>query len=226
MSPTNDSVRAVNAIVLKKLPGDARQYLSETRLLLQDRGSDAVHAGGFHIAQEELDSISPARIPPHRLELKVGAFVMLLMNLNKRQGLCNGTRFIVTKLLKESICVRRLTPFRGQLEELFLPRMVMRTDDVPVAGSIERLQIPVALAFCITINKSQGQTFDYVGLFLRRPVFSHGQYFVAVSRGKNREHVHIAVVNGILQGKVCRFSGGNSRSSCVKTKNIEIKELL
>ena len=34
----------------------------------------------------------------------------------------------------------------------------------------------------MTINKSQGQTLDLVGLFLPRPVFSHGQVYVAMSR--------------------------------------------
>ena len=34
----------------------------------------------------------------------------------------------------------------------------------------------------MTINKSQGQTLGHVGLDLRTPVFTHGQFYVAVSR--------------------------------------------
>ena len=34
----------------------------------------------------------------------------------------------------------------------------------------------------MTINKSQGQTVRYVGLDLRRPVFSQGQFYVGISR--------------------------------------------
>jgi ATP-dependent exoDNAse (exonuclease V) alpha subunit len=34
----------------------------------------------------------------------------------------------------------------------------------------------------MTINKSQGQTVKHVGLDLRRPVFTHGQFYVGVSR--------------------------------------------
>jgi ATP-dependent DNA helicase PIF1 len=219
-------LRVVNNIVLRKLPGEPKEYLSSTTLILSDQREGDDVPGGFRTAQEELDNINPARIPPHRLTLKVGAPVMLLLNLNKKQGLCNGTRFVVTRLLKHSVCVRRLIPFKGKLDEIFLPRLLMRTDDVPVAGTIQRLQIPLVLAFCITINKSQGQTFDKVGLFLRRSVFSHGQYFVALSRAKTRKNVAVAVVNGIGQGSRNRFRGGRGSRRNVITKNIVIRQLL
>ncbi len=43
----------------------------------------------------------------------------------------------------------------------------------------------------MTINKSQGGTFDVVGLDLSSPVFSHGQLYVALSRVKNWQSIHI-----------------------------------
>ena len=44
------------------------------------------------------------------------------------------------------------------------------------------LQFPVRPAFAMTINKAQSQSLQYMGLYLPHPVFSHGQYYVAVSR--------------------------------------------
>ena len=48
----------------------------------------------------------------------------------------------------------------------------------------------------MTVNKSQGQTFKKIGLYLRNPVFSHGQLYVALSRVGNRDGLHIMVTNG------------------------------
>ena len=45
----------------------------------------------------------------------------------------------------------------------------------------------------MTINKAQGQTLDYVGIYLREPVFSHGQLYVVLSRAKNSKSVKILI---------------------------------
>jgi ATP-dependent exoDNAse (exonuclease V) alpha subunit len=51
-----------------------------------------------------------------------------------------------------------------------------------LAFHLTRTQFPVRLAFAMTINKSQGQSLDHVGIDLRRQVFAHGQLYVALSR--------------------------------------------
>jgi ATP-dependent exoDNAse (exonuclease V) alpha subunit len=54
--------------------------------------------------------------------------------------------------------------------------------DPKVAFKFTRRQFPIRLAFAMTFNKSQGQSVKHVGLDLRRPVFSYGQFYVRVSR--------------------------------------------
>ncbi|GAA0147725.1 hypothetical protein LIER_36572 [Lithospermum erythrorhizon] len=52
----------------------------------------------------------------------------------------------------------------------------------------------VDYALAMIINKAQGQTLDCVGIYLRQPVFTHGQLYVALSRAKTGDKVRLLVV--------------------------------
>ena len=43
----------------------------------------------------------------------------------------------------------------------------------------------------MTINKSQGQSSDALGIYFRKPLFSHGQLYVALSRCRNPNNIFI-----------------------------------
>jgi hypothetical protein len=55
-----------------------------------------------------------------------------------------------------------------------------------------RRQFPVKVAYCITINKSQGQTFNRALVVMPTPVFAHGQLYVALSRVGTPEGLRVA----------------------------------
>jgi ATP-dependent DNA helicase PIF1 len=65
--------------------------------------------------------------------------------------------------------------------------MMMSPTDSDLPVILKRLQFLVLLAFAMTITKSQGQTFDRVGILLPEPVFSHGQLYVAFSRATSKD---------------------------------------
>ena len=45
----------------------------------------------------------------------------------------------------------------------------------------------------MSANKAQGQTFDYIGLYLPQPVFTHGQLYVALSRVRRSSNLSVFV---------------------------------
>ena len=77
--------------------------------------------------------------------------------------------------------------------EVLIPRIKFLPDPGTFPFDWARRQFPVRIAFASTINKSQGQTLTKVGLWLRLPVFSHGQLYVACSRTGSPDALKIAV---------------------------------
>ena len=56
---------------------------------------------------------------------------------------------------------------------------------------MERKQFPIRPCFAITGNKSQGQTFEEIGIYLENDFFTHGQLYVAFSRVGKKSAVKI-----------------------------------
>ena len=74
------------------------------------------------------------------------------------QGLCNGTRLVVRKFKDHVIYCEIITgPHKG--EHVLLPRITLTPNEEEIPFELKRQQFPIKLAFCLTINKAQGQTF-------------------------------------------------------------------
>lgn len=207
LTPKNDAAFDINDKLLNKLPGPAKTYYSADTIKCDDS------AEAEHFPIEFINSITPSGMPRHKLQLKTNAIIMLLRNLDIKQGLCNGTRLRVCHLYNNVIDAEVLTTKKRVL----IPRVRLAPSDTNLPFQLQRYQFPIRVAYCMTINKSQGQTFRRVGLYLPEPVFTHGQLYVALSRAKSFQTIKIQMKNTTKQ---C------TSKEIAYTQNIVFKDVL
>lgn len=207
LAPTNHGVHELNASLLDRFPGNAKVYLSADSIA-NDHDGDLARIWPSEI----LNNFSPGALPLHRTVLKVGCPIILLRNLDPSEGLCNGTRLIVTKLLDRVVEAKIITGDYAN-RKCLIPRISLDTNTssrLPV--TLRRRQLPIRLAFSMTINKAQGQSLGVVGVDLTHPVFSHGQLYVALSRAKDPSHIKVLL--------------NESSESPNTTRNVVYKQIL
>nr|XP_009770610.1 PREDICTED: ATP-dependent DNA helicase PIF1-like [Nicotiana sylvestris] len=189
LAPTLDMVESLNEYMVSLNHSPEKTYLSSDTVCMSDHSFSAlehVHTPKF------LNSIKFFGIPNHSITLKVGVPVMLLRNTDQSSGLCNDTRLIITRLGNRIIEAKVLSGnVAGQ--KVFIPRMTLTPSDARIPFKFQRRQFSIVVSFAMTINKSQGQSLSHVGLFLKKPIFTHGQLYVALSRVTSRKGLKILV---------------------------------
>lgn len=165
LAPTNRVVAARNRQHLDRLPGGAVV-------------SRAVESGDLGLFEPPVE---PA------LRLKAGAQVMMLTN-DPLDRWVNGTLARVTALRRDDAGLACEVELRDGTRAEVRPFTWEATRPVVDGGSLRRevvgtyTQLPLRLAWAITIHKSQGQTLDRLVVDLRGGAFDHGQVYVALSR--------------------------------------------
>ena len=185
LAPTNKQVDTINNLISDSFPGNAAVLTSSDEVVNPDDLQ--------RFNTEYLNTLSPSGMPIHRLYIKPGMPLMLMRNLNPKLGLCNGTKLIFNRVLKNYLLECTIAEGEFNRRTVLIPRITTKPKDNEFPFEWTRRQFPVRVAFAMTINKSQGQTLRNVGVWLSDSCFGHGQLYVAVSRVGSPDCIMLAI---------------------------------
>ena len=168
----NIDVDVINEAHLRELDGEARQYEQMTT--------------GSHVYVE---SLQRSVLAPQVLTLKKGALVMAVKNAQDRRY-ANGS--IGTVVDFEPLTEYPIVEFRNGREVTMVPDTWELRDGERKRASIS--QVPLRLAWAITVHKSQGMTLDAAKIDLRK-AFVEGMGYVALSRVRDLNNLYLYGIN-------------------------------
>jgi ATP-dependent DNA helicase PIF1 len=171
---------------LKKCPGEDVVYKVKT---VYTPAAFAVKPTDQEVQREveRMDKVCPY-VP--ELRLRVGAQVMLLTNKHAAHGLVNGSRGIVEKIC-EGPEPFPMVKFRNG-EVFIIESSSWASDEI---DGFNREQIPLSLAYAVTIHKAQGATLDCALIDIGNNTFEYGQAYVALSRVRSLDCLYIWDLN-------------------------------
>lgn len=121
------------------------------------------------------------------VKLKIGSQVMCIVNieLDNGQTLCNGSQGIITKLSEQGLPIVKFSNIGAAITMNY---HVWPSENIPGIGVS---QLPLILAWALTIHKAQGATLDIAEIDAGSGIFECGQTYVALSRVKSLEGLYL-----------------------------------
>ena len=121
------------------------------------------------------------------LTLKVGARVVLCKNIDVEHGWLNGTLAVITAIHANYITIESTKTGRRTV----VTRMKQNVSFPGSAVQYIRTQFPLILGWALTVHKVQGMTLETVYVLLNKIFFASGQAYVALSRVKSLDNLHL-----------------------------------
>jgi hypothetical protein len=206
--PLRRDADRLNEQEMRKLSGPETVYTAEDCMCTRRE------VGGISVRTEKAVTDAFLRMLdtaiPRVLRLRVGAQVMLKKNLDVSSGLANGTRGVVVELRPAAVVIETLAGRRVPIERCEW-----------TAGTSEtyahRLQIPLILAWGLTIHAAQGATLDSVVCDVGASIFDQGQAYVALSRCRSLSALSLVSFSpGAIKCNRLALAFADTTSSCAR----------
>ncbi len=189
--PTRRAVEEINRTEMTKLSSDVKEFSCKRVELIDEEDKKEIivkkQASDKQKESEEKYLVTNGLFEK-TLKLREGAQVMCIANVDMENGIYNGSQGIVIGFTPENNPIVR---FVNGVERAMGPHTWLSEN---VAG-LGVSQIPLILAWAITIHKSQGSTLDMAEIDIGNGIFECGQSYVALSRVRDLSGLYLSAFN-------------------------------
>ena len=187
--PTRNKVEYVNTTEMNKLQVAEQEFKLKYHSDLEMTATELFKRRQFtkEQIQTELLYLKGNLRCDEVVKLKIGSQVMCIVNieLNNGKSLCNGSQGIVTKFSEQGMPVVKFSNIEAAITMSY---HVWPSENIPGIGVS---QVPLILAWALTIHKAQGATLDIAEIDAGSGIFECGQTYVALSRVKSLEGLYL-----------------------------------
>ena len=188
--PTKNKVEQINNFNMISLNTEEKEYnIAYLKDLEMTKSERALRIDfSEKEIQLELDFLAGNLVCDKLIKTKIGAQVMCIINIKSAEGdtlVCNGSQGKVISYCEFTGCPK--VKFNNGIE-MIMGKHIWASDKIPGIGIS---QVPLILAWALTIHKSQGATLDAAEIDVGSGIFECGQTYVALSRVKSLEGLYL-----------------------------------